>query len=30
MRYISLVEGGEDVLRDLIYRRHVVPRTRRA
>lgn len=30
MRYVSLVEGGEDVLRELIYRRHVVPRARRA
>jgi alkylation response protein AidB-like acyl-CoA dehydrogenase len=30
MRYVGLVEGGEDVLRDLIYRRHVVPQTRRA
>jgi alkylation response protein AidB-like acyl-CoA dehydrogenase len=30
MRYVSLVEGGGDVLRDLLYRRHVVPRMRRA
>jgi alkylation response protein AidB-like acyl-CoA dehydrogenase len=25
MRYVSIVEGGDDVLRDLIYHRHVLP-----
>lgn len=25
MRYVSIVEGGEDVLRDLLYKRYVVP-----
>ncbi|MEV7521812.1 FAD-dependent oxidoreductase [Streptomyces sp. NPDC091371] len=29
MRYISLVEGGDDVLRELLYRRCVVPARRR-
>lgn len=25
MRYVSIVEGGDDVLRDLLYHRHVLP-----
>jgi alkylation response protein AidB-like acyl-CoA dehydrogenase len=25
MRYVSIVEGGDDVLRDVIYHRHVLP-----
>ncbi|KIG11693.1 Acyl-CoA dehydrogenase [Enhygromyxa salina] len=25
MRYVSVVEGGEDVLRDFVYYRHVLP-----
>ncbi|WP_437873442.1 acyl-CoA dehydrogenase family protein [Sorangium sp. So ce363] len=28
MRYVSIVEGGDDVLRDLIYHRHVLPAIR--
>ncbi len=30
MRYVSIVEGGDDVLRDLLYRRFVVPPAKRA
>ncbi|MFJ5265008.1 acyl-CoA dehydrogenase family protein [Streptomyces sp. NPDC088387] len=30
MRYVSIVEGGEDVLRDLLYKRYVVPAGQRA
>lgn len=30
MRYISIVEGGDDVLRELVYKRYVVPGSRRA
>ncbi len=30
MRYVSVVEGGDDVLRDLIYHRHVVPVSKRS
>lgn len=29
VRYVSIVEGGDDVLRDLLYSRHVVPVSRR-
>jgi acyl-CoA dehydrogenase len=29
MRYVSIVEGGEDVMRDLLYARYVVPQERR-
>ncbi|MCM1965108.1 acyl-CoA dehydrogenase family protein [Streptomyces sp. G1] len=29
MRYISLVEGGDDVLRELLYRRYVIPPLKR-
>jgi alkylation response protein AidB-like acyl-CoA dehydrogenase len=29
MRYVSIVEGGDDVLRDLIYSRYVVPVSKR-
>lgn len=29
MRYVSIVEGGEDVLRDMIYSRYVVPPAKR-
>ncbi|MFC5805807.1 acyl-CoA dehydrogenase family protein [Streptomyces formicae] len=29
MRYVSLVEGGDDVLRELLYRRYVIPSRRR-
>ena len=29
MRFVSLVEGGDDVLRDLVYSRYVVPVSRR-
>jgi alkylation response protein AidB-like acyl-CoA dehydrogenase len=29
-RYVSIVEGGDDVLRDLLFARHVVPVSRRA
>ena len=25
MRYVSIIEGGEDVMRDLLYFRHVLP-----
>ena len=30
MRYISLIEGGDDVLREFLYLRHVVPNQRTA
>lgn len=30
VRYVSIVEGGDDVLRDLLFARHVVPVSRRA
>ncbi len=30
VRYVSIVEGGDDVLRDLLFSRHVVPVSRRA
>jgi alkylation response protein AidB-like acyl-CoA dehydrogenase len=30
MRYVSIVEGGDDVLRDLVYSRYVVPVSKRA
>lgn len=30
IRYVSIVEGGDDVLRDLIYKRFVVPPKKRA
>ncbi|MGV9282801.1 acyl-CoA dehydrogenase family protein [Streptomyces sp. NPDC003730] len=30
MRYVSLVEGGDDVLRELLFSRYVVPVSRRA
>lgn len=26
IRYVSVVEGGDDVLRDLLYHRHILPR----
>ncbi|HSN99755.1 MAG TPA: acyl-CoA dehydrogenase family protein [Candidatus Nanopelagicales bacterium] len=29
MRYVSIVEGGDDVLRDFIYHRHVLPGVRK-
>jgi alkylation response protein AidB-like acyl-CoA dehydrogenase len=29
VRYVSIVEGGDDVLRDLLYSRHVVPVSKR-
>lgn len=29
MRFVSIVEGGDDVLRDLVYSRYVVPAARR-
>src|SRR5262249_46918971 len=29
MRYVSIVEGGDDVLRDLVFSRYVVPVSRR-
>jgi alkylation response protein AidB-like acyl-CoA dehydrogenase len=29
VRYVSIVEGGDDVLRDLLYSRNVVPASRR-
>ena len=29
MRYVSIVEGGDDVLRDLMYSRYVVPVSKR-
>lgn len=30
IRYVSIVEGGDDVLRDLMYQRYVVPVAKRA
>jgi alkylation response protein AidB-like acyl-CoA dehydrogenase len=30
VRYVSIVEGGDDVLRELLFARHVVPVSRRA
>ena len=30
VRYVSIVEGGDDVLRDLLFARHVVPVSKRA
>lgn len=30
MRYVSIVEGGDDVLRDLVYNRYVVPVSKRS
>jgi hypothetical protein len=30
MRYVSVVEGGDDVLRDLVYSRYVVPVSKRS
>jgi len=30
VRYVSVVEGGDDVLRDLVFHRHVVPVSRRS
>ena len=30
IRYVSIVEGGDDVLRDLLYRRFVIPKRKRA
>ena len=30
VRYVSIVEGGDDVLRDLLYARHVVPVSKRS
>jgi alkylation response protein AidB-like acyl-CoA dehydrogenase len=30
MRYVSIVEGGDDVLRDLVFTRYVVPVGKRA
>ncbi|WP_433655226.1 acyl-CoA dehydrogenase family protein [Nocardia sp. CA-128927] len=30
MRYVSIVEGGDDVLRDLIFSRYVIPVPRRS
>jgi len=30
MRYVSIVEGGDDVLRDLVFARYVVPVAKRA
>jgi alkylation response protein AidB-like acyl-CoA dehydrogenase len=30
VRYVSIVEGGDDVLRELLFFRHVVPVSRRA
>src|SRR5829696_1519730 len=29
VRYVSIVEGGDDVLRELLYSRHVVPASKR-
>ena len=29
MRYVSIIEGGEDVLRDMIYNRFVIPAAKR-
>jgi alkylation response protein AidB-like acyl-CoA dehydrogenase len=30
VRYVSIVEGGDDVLRDLLFSRHVLPVSKRA
>ncbi|MFD2349995.1 acyl-CoA dehydrogenase family protein [Nonomuraea ferruginea] len=30
MRYVSIVEGGDDVLRDLVFSRYVVPVSKRS
>jgi len=30
VRYVSIVEGGDDVLRDLVYSRYVVPVSKRS
>jgi alkylation response protein AidB-like acyl-CoA dehydrogenase len=30
IRYVSIVEGGDDVLRELLFARHVVPVSKRA
>jgi hypothetical protein len=30
LRYVSIVEGGDDVLRELVYSRYVVPIPRRS
>jgi alkylation response protein AidB-like acyl-CoA dehydrogenase len=30
VRYVSIVEGGDDVLRDLMFHRHVVPVSKRS
>jgi alkylation response protein AidB-like acyl-CoA dehydrogenase len=30
VRYVSIVEGGDDVLRDLVYNRYVVPVSKRS
>ncbi|MFG2848967.1 acyl-CoA dehydrogenase family protein [Kitasatospora sp. NPDC048296] len=30
MRYVSIVEGGDDVLRDLMFNRYVLPASKRA
>lgn len=30
VRYVSLVEGGDDVLRETMYRRYVIPEAKRA
>lgn len=30
VRYVSIVEGGDDVLRDLLFSRHVVPVSKRS
>ncbi len=29
MRYVSIIEGGEDVMRDIIYKRYVLPSSKR-
>ena len=29
-RHVSIVEGGDDVLRDLVYSRYVVPVSKRS
>jgi alkylation response protein AidB-like acyl-CoA dehydrogenase len=29
MRYVSIIEGGDDVLRELVFGRYVVPKPRR-
>jgi alkylation response protein AidB-like acyl-CoA dehydrogenase len=30
VRYVSIVEGGDDVLRDLVFSRYVVPVSKRS